>query len=650
MKLIFAKERTMNQRLMLLFRMFNEENDYIAISQLSRLLKVSERTVRSDITTLNTILKVNGAVIAIKKGYGYILNITDLMLYQNYLALLSQELMSDLNIPDSPQERNRYILKALLNSNTYIKTENLAEQLYVSKVTIANDLKQVKTILQKFNLALIPRPHYGLKVTGKEIDIRRCLSYSMIERNFDNYILGVTEEELNVFNDIAFNELYQTVLRIIHDNQIIFTDFNLKNFIIHIAIVITRVKNEFPLRIDDQLLIAFDDQLPVLEDIFRYIEEKYSVTMNLAERIYLFNHFTSKSTSATSLSENVEEKILQYVADILESIKAIYNFDLTDDRVLFHDLVIHFRSILNSKHYQLSKENPLLNMIKTNYPLAFEISLNAVEKVFTNTVYTITEAEVGYVSLHIGAAIERLFKAIDDPKKMIIVCGSGYGSSRLLEAKLHTTFQSKIKIISCLSYNDYQNESLQNIDIIVSTIPIKHDTIPVILVDLSLMKRDIENISKIIATPKGSSIINVQALFSPDLFFYHPSFSSKEEILIGMADGLKNNGLVNDMFLSLVLEREDLSSTDIDQFLAIPHPLNLSAIATRIAVTILKNPIQWSEETSVIVVFMLAIRKEDGDKIDELYSLFLRLIQNRNLRETLIHCSTFNDFTQLVLK
>ncbi|MFQ7174513.1 MAG: PRD domain-containing protein [Thomasclavelia ramosa] len=75
-----------------------------------------------------------------------------------------------------------------------------------------------------------------------------------------------------------------------------------------------------------------------------------------------------------------------------------------------HDLFLHFKSILNTKSFALNKRNPLLNTIKTNFPLAFDITLTCTAKIFNKPPYILTEDEVGYVSLHIGAAIERCFR------------------------------------------------------------------------------------------------------------------------------------------------------------------------------------------------------------------------------------------------
>lgn len=157
----------MHKRLLTLFKLLNESDDKITCKTLSNHLKVSERTIRNDITSINGTLEKNGAIIKIKKGEGYYIDILNLALYQQYLALISDDIMDSSEIPDSPIERNQYILKYILYNNTYIKLEDLANSLYVSKFTILNDIKRIKPILSKYNLILVSKPYYGVKVEGR---------------------------------------------------------------------------------------------------------------------------------------------------------------------------------------------------------------------------------------------------------------------------------------------------------------------------------------------------------------------------------------------------------------------------------------------------------------------------------------------------
>lgn len=91
---------------------------------------------------------------------------------------------------------------------------------------------------------------------------------------------------------------------------------------------------------------------------------KYTIIISKADRVYLYNHFITKSSLLDNVSNRADTKIIEYVEEILEVINNQYTFDLRNDSVLFDDLVLHFKSILNSKSYNLNKVNPLINTIK----------------------------------------------------------------------------------------------------------------------------------------------------------------------------------------------------------------------------------------------------------------------------------------------
>lgn len=638
----------MHKRLLTLFKLLNESDDKITCKALSNHLKVSERTIRTDITSINETLEKNGAIIKIKKGEGYYIDILNLGLYQQYLAVISDDIMDSSEIPDSPMERNQYILKYILYNNTYIKLEDLANSLYVSKVTILNDIKRIKPILSKYDLILVSKPYYGVKVEGKEIDIRRCISNNIINRDFENYIIGITDREIELFNNVDLIELQKIVLREINKFNINFLDFNLKNFIIHLAITISRILDGYCLdNILDIVLTDFELNIAV-ENIFDYIETKYNITISKADRIYLYNHFISKSYPVDTVSKGVDTKIIEYVEELLDAINNQYTFDLRDDNVLFNDLVLHFKSILNSKSYNLNKVNPLINTIKSNYPLAFEITLNAIEKVFKKSIYSLTEDEVGYVSLHIGAGIERFFQNNIKCKNVVLVCGSGYGSSRLLEVQLNKVFHEKINILKCLSFNQFLASELSNVDIIISTIPLSHSSIPVVLVDLKLLKKDIENISKSITNDSHTYSNLLENFFDKNLFIVAPKVKDKDELINLMCNQLTKNEIVFPSFTESVFYRESLSSTNIDDFLAIPHPMELSSIKTKICISILEEPIYWNKDSTVKLVIMLAINKDDYIKMNSIYDIFLKIINDSDIRNNISNCNDFENFISII--
>ncbi|WP_443110734.1 HTH domain-containing protein [Caloramator sp. mosi_1] len=89
-----------------------------------------------------------------KPRYGIRLKVNEekrLELLQNY------KYNSSFIEPYTPQFRKNYILKRLLITKTNITVSELAQELYVSKVTIHKDIEQVDKWLKNFNLKLIKK-------------------------------------------------------------------------------------------------------------------------------------------------------------------------------------------------------------------------------------------------------------------------------------------------------------------------------------------------------------------------------------------------------------------------------------------------------------------------------------------------------------
>ncbi|RHK01898.1 HTH domain-containing protein [Enterococcus casseliflavus] len=130
---------------------------------------------------MNRFKEKNGFSIKLIRNRGYVLEVTDETLMNNYLI----DIERSANILSSDQ-RIEALLFYLLQSDMYTKIAELQCLTDVSRSTITSDLKKVEEIIEGFDLVLERKPHYGLKITGNETNYRnyfqnmlytlRCLS------------------------------------------------------------------------------------------------------------------------------------------------------------------------------------------------------------------------------------------------------------------------------------------------------------------------------------------------------------------------------------------------------------------------------------------------------------------------------------------
>ena len=102
--------------------------------------------------------------------------------------------------------------------------------------------------------------------------------------------------------------------------------------------------------------------------------------------------------------------------------------------------------MMNRLKYGMVIQNPLLQQIKNENPLAFEISISAAHIIQSHIQKSISEKEIGYNALQFALAIDRYQKK--EPKKnVIIICASGMGSSQILLYKVKQRFKNNINSI-----------------------------------------------------------------------------------------------------------------------------------------------------------------------------------------------------------
>lgn len=626
------------------------KKEIASVRDLCNLLNITDRTLRTDIQTINNVLKENGALIKLKRKCGYFIEINDENLYNKFLNNLSQNEKYSIEL-DSSKDRMKHLLNILLYKNDYILLDDLAEEIFVGVNTLKNYIKSLNDILCKYNLEFISKSNLGIKIIGNEDDKRKCLVESIINNNFQNYITTFSKDEYILFKDIDLYKLKNIIFNNIKNEHIEINDYNLKNLIIHFALMISRIKNDY--YINNNFNVTIDDKYKnFINNITKEIENNFNITISEGEKHYIYLHLIANSHIYSQINNDV--KIKEIVSELLNTIYSDYNFDLRNDEILLNDLFLHLKSILNTKYLELNKRNPLLNTIKSNFPLAFDITLSCITKTFKNLPYKLTEDEIGYISLHIGASLERCFFGTVKVKNVILICGSGQATTRMLEARINIFFKDKINIVSRMSYNNFINypkSELINIDFIISTIPIDIDiNIPNVIVNFVLKSEDIEEISKLLNKISYNKTKNSLSFFDKNLFIHLNKCTSKNELFDKLFEVMKNNNIIDDEYIISVMDREKLSKTNMNDVFALPHPIKLCAKKTKVAVAIIDEPVLWSDKESVQIVFLLAIKQGEQQNIEHLYDIFIEIINNSNLQKEILQSYDFEEFISNLYK
>lgn len=644
----------LNARMKTILRELMALESPITGDYLATINQVTSRTTRNDVKDLNTIISEYGADIHTIMGKGYQLEVIDDHKFRHFLGTVFHEGVSnDRLIPSLPEERTVYLIKRFLLSNRYLKLDDLADEIYVSKSTIQNDLKNVKNVLSDYNIHLESRPNHGLRVAGDELKLRFCMAEYVFNRS-DEISDKLPQELFSSLNKKDMDAILDIIVKEINANDITLSDVAINNLLIHIVIAYKRVRegHHVILYHTDFEEIVEQKEFQVAERIVKKVEATFQVRFPEEEVAYAAIHLLgTKMVSVSGQGEGktvdqlMEPKTYQLVDAILKKIEDKMNLKINGDQELIFALGLHLKPAINRYKYGMNIRNPMLEDIKRNYPLAYEAGIIAGLAIEEHTGSDINENEIGYLALHIGAAMERR-KMETEPKRCLIVCASGLGSARLLYYRIKSKFEGMLDVTGTTEYYKLNQFDLDTVDFIISSVPIPDDiSVPVIEVNAILGKQDIANIESFIVENKQS----IYDYFQPDLLHLRKDFRSKEAVLRFMCGYLQEQSLIDDGFLDAIYEREKVASTAYGNLVAVPHPISPQSDETFLSVCTLENPIVWGEQ-SVQFVCVLSVRRNSTEDLQSMYELLGQIIDSPTRVQKLIKAESYDAFVKMLLR
>lgn len=204
--------------------------------------------------------------------------------------------------------------------------------------------------------------------------------------------------------------------------------------------------------------------------------------------------------------------------------------------------------------------------------------------------------------------------------------------------------------MSLIEYLNCTENDFKEIDCVISTIPLDQSYVPTITVDFSLNQQDIEMVSRLITSIDQSKYEKIKKFFDSSLFVHKKKVNSKKELLEELSTLLLNEDIIGDDYLDSVYKREELSNTNMNDVFALPHPLNVFAKQTKVAVAILDEPLKWNGDETVRIVFLLAIKNGDSLNMEHLYDVFIELVNNTKFQREVMCSKTYDQFLKTLIQ
>lgn len=581
---------TLTERQNEIIKLLNQYH-ILSADKIAKMLNVSTKTIRNEIHKINSSLNLN--YIISQKGTGYLIN---------EQIQLEKEYASEQNI-------QYLILKKILNHDFYNFYE-LADELFISESNLQRYIKRVNEIIQKRNSSIkICRQQNQLYLNGTETEKRQITTYFLMnELNQYNFNLSMYQ---SLFLRIDILELQKIITEFNNAHHLNLRDVEIISLVIHVALMLERVirGNEIINEVD----FVNDEYNHLSIQFANILQIRYEIKLNKSEIKYLSLLLAGK---VPSIEENDINEVKQFIQQLIIEINESFDVDLQQDSKFADNFLIHLIGLKRRITNHTFLNNPLIKELQKNFPVIYDMSVFIALKIqefFSTQLY---EDEIGYITLHLMGAIERLHTSLH--KKIVLIYPFGQAGYDYIVKKINHIHDLEIEICCQLSMFDaFQIKEYQP-DLVISFVHIEEKVgYPIYVCHNLLLEEDIENIYNIL---KGNHTFKKNVFFEKELFHIYNDIENKEDVIHRLCESLYYKGYVDQQYEGLVLAREQIAPTAYGSMFAIPHAVKKAGFATRIAVALLDKPIDWNQQ-KVRLVFLFCLTKETKNLICYLKNL-----------------------------
>ena len=619
----------------ILLNLFSNLDAPVSLQVFTDQFHLSLRSIQTDIAEIKETIKEHGLYIENNKNC-ICMSITN----QETANIFMNSIIQDYNLNqffEDQSSRISYIISRLLDSNDYLKSADLADEMYISRSQISNDIKLAKNMLSSYHLTLISKPYYGIKIIGKENDIRNYIIQEKLK--IKNLVCDEITHSFSSHEHI--DDINNIVIKILTHSHYIISDIALQNLILHIVTAVNRIKSGHLIHMDSlNISPVYAHVIEISKNILEKCADIYNFEFNDDEIFFLALNLYGKRDF--DIQEVITDEINNLVFLGLYKIKEIFGLDFTSNLNLRISLGLHILPLLTRINTNMQLRNIMTFNIKQKYTLAYDLA-----STFTNTIIPsdkkILDDEIAYVALHFVNYIDE--NSPQKKKRMLIISSLRRSETILLQNNILRNFPS-IKEVKIISKNSLSTTNVNNYNVICTTendIFINNNKIQKI--SYFLNDTDIKKIELLLDGFNGPK--DILDCFSEDLFYYGDA-PSKNAVIKWLYEMAYKQGLADEKLYHSIMNHENVTSTYFGNYLAIPHPEIFLSETSFISVAILPKPILWDDEY-VDIVFLVSIQKNNPNAF-KLWSYLSFLISNNTTLEEIKKEPTFQNLSKVISK
>lgn len=628
----------MNDRQLKIIGFLLKNPSKISTKDLAERFSVSRRTIFNDLNILDEYLESNSYKLIRNDGSGI------------YIEKLQNEEIVTIGFDEFFENRRKLNILKLILFEGYLDTFDICEHLYISESSLLNDISSINNeILADITVEFKIRD-YQINLDLSEIEIQKI--YQIFNKKLLEQIKRTVIDEDSALENynLFLKKLYgadivnfcrEILYKYIYENTEKLAEYYFSNLMNSFIVLMYRKKENKNIVKDGKNELIDNDA----EKLINEMEDSFSHNFNEDEKSYIYDLL--KANKIASFENDKDSKL---VSNFISDMSNILDVDFKDDKVLSQQLTSHIPSMLYRLENKILIDNPFLIEIKKEYHILFSAIWMTLLQNDDLKKYKFNDQEVGLLTIYIQAAVDR-----NDIKKHIAL----YNSNRMVD---NNFIYSRVKnilnnnlILNLIDDEDNLKNNVAYYDIILSTdkkLNIKGKPIiyiPLVLrnVDLIKINQEINNILLSSSQNMGNESTNelfeiIDKYFLKETSFFNMKFSNKKELLNFALDYLIDGKYVDKNYKDAVFNRESQGSTELGDFMAIPHGNPDYVKISNICFISLKDSVLW-KENDVSYIAILSIKKEDLKDLRDILFIVDKLASEQDI-DKMQNVKEFNNF------
>ena len=398
------------------------------------------------------------------------------------------------NIGKFDQKERIKILEYKLFFDEKLNLKKISEDLEVSKTTIKKDFHILKNILSEKNIKILYKNNFGYYIEYNNSEYKEWLKTKKIEE-----LLFQNKKERNIYLEYI-KKIFLKNFGYINTNKVsaFLNDIN-ENLKLNMKDDVYQILYSYLLVIinendrKEKVSLLFIEKTMEFKIIRESLKKNNIENLDRVSIIKFVDFLMGITINKLNLETWLNEEIL--IRKMMKEFFRYADLNVINDEVLFECLIYHLKPTIYRIKKGIHISNTIFNeLIKNNDPI-LEITRKVVSVIESEINISFPEDEVALLGYHFKASAERNSDCIK--KKIILVCGLGVGTSKLLEHNLKEKFNMEIvAVIPYYKLDEIINSELE-IDLILTTLELKNIyNIPVLKINPLLDEKDINKISQ----------------------------------------------------------------------------------------------------------------------------------------------------------